>query len=93
MDRGVIRLLARDLLYILMISMPQLHFTVDEQTAKHIQREARRRGMSISQYVASLVRRGVGATWPQGYLERVIGSCAGGGLREPAELPVDDVEL
>ena len=73
--------------------MPQLHLTVDEQTAKRIQREAKRRGLSVSRYLATLVARDTAPSWPAGYLESVIGGCAGTPLREPDELPLDDVEL
>jgi hypothetical protein len=73
--------------------MPQLHFTVDERTAKRIQREATRRGMSVSKYIAALVSRDVGEAWPKDYLARVVGSCAGARLREPSELDLDDVDI
>ncbi len=73
--------------------MRQLHFSVDEQTAKRIQREAKRRGMTVSKYLATLVSRGVGGDWPAGYLERVVGSCVDAPLTEPGELSLDDVEL
>jgi hypothetical protein len=76
-----------------MIHMPQLHFTVDEKTAKRIQREAKRRGMTVSKYLATIVSRDVGEAWPSGYIASVVGSCAGTSLREPRELPLDDVEL
>lgn len=73
--------------------MPQLHFTVDDRTAKRIQREAKRRGLTISKYLALLVAREAGSEWPRGYIESVVGSCAGTPLREPRELPVDDVDV
>jgi hypothetical protein len=72
--------------------MPQLHFTVDEQTAKRIEREAKRRGMTVSKYLATLVTRDV-AAWPAGYLDAVVGSCKGASLSEPRELPIDDVDV
>lgn len=73
--------------------MPQLHFSVDEQTAAHLAREAEARGMSLSKYLASLVSRQLPARWPDGYLERVVGSFADEPLREPADLPLDEVDL
>jgi len=71
----------------------QLHFSVDSDTAEQLAREADARGLSLSQYLASIVRRELPQAWPKGYLERVVGSCAGSGLREPAELPIDDITL
>jgi hypothetical protein len=66
---------------------------VDRDTAERLAREADARGLSLSQYLASIVRRELPQAWPEGYLERVVGSSAGSGLREPDELPVDDIEL
>ena len=73
--------------------MAQLHFSVDEATAKRIAREAKRRGMSVSRYLASLLEIHDRGSWPADYIEGVVGSCADSGLREPAELPLDDIDL
>jgi hypothetical protein len=73
--------------------MSQLHFTVDEQTAKRIQREAKKRGMTVSRYLASIVTREAGGVWPAGYLDSVVGSCKHAPLSEPTELELDDVDL
>lgn len=73
--------------------MPQLHFTVDARTADRIQREAKRRGMSVSRYLAMLVTRDLGAAWPEGYLDSVVGSCADTPLTEPPELALDEIDL
>ncbi len=73
--------------------MAQLHFSVDRDTAERLAQEAKARGMSLSQYLASIVRRELPQAWPEGYLDGVVGSCAGSDLREPAELPLDDVTL
>jgi hypothetical protein len=73
--------------------MPQLHFTVDEQTAKRIEHEAKRRGLTVSKYLATVVIRDVATAWPAGYLDEVVGSCKGASLSEPRELPNDDVDI
>lgn len=73
--------------------MPQLHFTVDEQTAKRLQREAKKRGLSVSKYLSTIIARDVGGAWPTGYLDTVIGSCAGSALVEPPDLNLDDVDI
>lgn len=73
--------------------MPQLHFSVDEQTAKRIQREAKRLGLTVSKYLASIVAQDLGGSWPTKYLDAVVGSCAGTALSEPPELALDDVDL
>ena len=73
--------------------MPQLHFSVDERIARHLAREAERRGLSLSSYIATRVRHAVPDIWPAGYLSSVVGSCAAHPLEVPDELPLDAVEL
>lgn len=73
--------------------MSQLHFSVDKETAERLLVEAKQRGLSLSRYLALLVRQGAPRGWPTGYIENVVGSCAGAGLVEPENLPVDDVTL
>ncbi len=73
--------------------MPQLHFSVDERTAKRIEREAKRRGVSISKLLASIVTRDIAHTWPASYLESVVGGCRESPLSVPEDLPLDDVHL
>ena len=73
--------------------MPQLHFSVDEETARRLSEEAKRRGLSLSRYLASLVRGTQAGEWPSGYLKRVVGSFRSDPLRVPEDLPLDDVDL
>lgn len=73
--------------------MPQLHFSVDEETAARLAREAADRGMSLSRYVATLVMRQLPDWWPEGYVDRVVGAFADEPLEEPPDLPLDEVEL
>ncbi|MCA9596742.1 MAG: hypothetical protein KC776_25670, partial [Myxococcales bacterium] len=61
--------------------------------AERLGREAKARGLSLSQYLATIIRRELPETWPEGYLASVVGSCTGSGLREPTELTIDDVEI
>ena len=53
--------------------MPQLHFYVPEQTAERVRQEAKAAGLSISQYLAELVKREIHSGWPEGYFEEVVG--------------------
>ncbi|MBW2523402.1 MAG: hypothetical protein JRI23_04480 [Deltaproteobacteria bacterium] len=73
--------------------MPQLHFSVDLETAQRLAAEAKRRKLTLSKYLAQVVEQAVPRQWPVGYLDDVIGSCRGLGLVEPEELPIDDVEV
>jgi len=73
--------------------MPQLHFSVDEATARRLSEAASVKKMSISKYIAELVKGRMEESWPAGYLEEVVGGCSQHPLEEPAELELDDVRL
>lgn len=47
--------------------MPQLHCYVPEAVAQKLQLHAAQLGMSVSGYLAALVKRDVNVGWPQGY--------------------------
>jgi hypothetical protein len=51
--------------------MAQLHCYVPEDVAQEAQRKASRSGLSLSRYLAELVKRdaAVGAGWPEGYFD------------------------
>ena len=63
--------------------MPQLHLYVPKELANEVARRAQLRGMSVSRFLADLVRREVASGWPVGYFEQV----AGGWVGEPLERP------
>jgi hypothetical protein len=73
--------------------MPQLHFTVDEGTARRLREQAQAEGTTLSRFLARLVEERLSDRWPDGYLTAVIGSCADGPIVEPKELETDDVSL
>jgi hypothetical protein len=57
--------------------MPQLHFYLPESLAVRIRQRARARGVSVSRYVAEIMRNEVGDEWPEGYFEEVVGGWKG----------------
>jgi len=61
--------------------MPQLHFYVPEQVADRIRQEANAAGLSVSQYLAEVVKRELHPDWPASFFEEV----AGGWLGEPLQ--------
>ncbi|MGB0680815.1 MAG: hypothetical protein ACPGUV_14275 [Polyangiales bacterium] len=74
--------------------MPQLHFSVDQEEAERLNAQAAARGVSVSKYIASLLRQHtLRETWPEGYLEAVVGCCKQVPLERPASLPLDDIDL
>jgi hypothetical protein len=57
--------------------MPQLHFYVQKQVAERIRHEASVKGLSVSQYLANVVKQAFQPEWPSGYFENVIGGWRG----------------
>ena len=70
--------------------MPQLHLYVPESVAAEIGRRARARGLSVSRYLAELVRSEMIADWPEGYFDEVVGGWQGEPLERPADLPFEE---
>ena len=60
--------------------MPQLHLYVSDEIAAEVVREARAAGLSVSRYLAQLVRERTSTDWPDGWFERVPGGWQGGPL-------------
>ncbi len=65
--------------------MPQLHFYVSEAVAKMLRARARALGLSVSRYLAGVMRREFGQGWPKGYFEDVVGGWSGPPLRRPRQ--------
>jgi hypothetical protein len=57
--------------------MPQLHFYVPEDLAEKIRQEAEAANMSVSRYLASLVKREVISGWPDDFFDKVVGGWQG----------------
>lgn len=65
--------------------MPQLHLYIPDDLAERIQREAQSADMSVSRYLAELVRREMSPNWPEGYFDEVIGGWVGEALERPPQ--------
>jgi hypothetical protein len=65
--------------------MPQLHLYVAEEVASLVRQRARARRMTVSGYLADLVRREVASGWPAGFFDDVVGAWAGKPLRRPRQ--------
>jgi hypothetical protein len=75
--------------------MPQLHCYVPETTARQVQRQAARAGLSVSAYLAELVKRDVDAGWPEGFEASLFGPLASRSPieYEPAGMAEERIEL
>ncbi|MHB0991309.1 MAG: hypothetical protein ACYC3O_08335 [Burkholderiales bacterium] len=71
--------------------MAQLHCYVPEDIARQAQRRAAQSGLSLSRYLAELVKRdaGIGAGWPEGYFD-IFGTWEGEPLNRPPQQPVEE---
>lgn len=65
--------------------MPQLHLYVADEVASLVRQRARARKMSVSGYLADLVRREVASGWPDGFFDEVVGGWAGRPFRRPGQ--------
>jgi hypothetical protein len=65
--------------------MPQLHLYVPDAVASLVRQRARALKMTVSGYLAELVRREVAAGWPGGFFDSVVGAWAGKPLRRPPQ--------
>ena len=63
--------------------MPQLHLYVPDTTAELLRKRAEQRGLSLSKYLAEVVRREVDGGWPEGFFEDVLGAWEGELSRPP----------
>lgn len=66
--------------------MSQIHFYVPDEVEELIRQRARARGLSVSRYVAELVKEGAsGSSWPEDYFRDVIGAWKGEPLERPGQ--------
>lgn len=68
--------------------MPQLHLYVPEDVAAKVREKAKARKLTVSRYLAEVIKREVGEGWPEGYFDRVCGNWEG----EFPELTRDEPE-
>ena len=73
--------------------MTQLHCYVPEEIAQQAQRKASQSGLSLSRYLAELVKRdtGVSADWPDGYFD-LFGKWEGAPLVRPSQVKQEERE-
>lgn len=67
--------------------MPQLHFYVPEEVAERIRRNASRKRVPVSKYLAQVVTGQVSPakTWPKDYFTKVLGAWKGADIQRPTQ--------
>jgi len=71
--------------------MTQLHCYVPDEIAQQAQRRAEQSGLSLSRYLAELVKRDAEASagWPEDYFD-LFGKWQGAPLERPPQLPLEE---
>lgn len=69
--------------------MPQIHFYVPEDLASKIRDRAEAAGLSVSRYVADVVKTELVTDWPEGFFEKVPGGWKGRPLERPRQAGPD----
>ena len=71
--------------------MTQLHCYVPDDIAQQVQRRASQAGLSLSRYLAELVKRDLNTNkgWPEGYFDN-FGQWEGAPLERPEQLPLKE---
>lgn len=72
--------------------MPQLHFYVSENVADRVRQEAKAAGLSVSQYLAEIVKKELHPQWPAGFFEEVAGGWQGDPLQRAEQGEPDSRE-
>lgn len=74
--------------------MGQLHCYVPKQVEKELRKRAEREHLSISQYLALLIRKDVGSLdeWPESFFENVFGCMHEDPLQRPPQGTMEDRE-
>lgn len=65
--------------------MAQLHCYVPDGVAEKILQKAKQSHLSVSKYLAELVKRDATNSWPEAYFEQVIGGWQGEELKRESE--------
>lgn len=69
--------------------MPQLNLYVNDELAERIRRAADEADLSVSRYLAELVRGAVETEWPEGFFEEVVGGWQGEPLERASQGTVE----
>ena len=65
--------------------MAQMHFYVPDNVAESVRRRAAQRQISVSRYLAELVKKEVTTEWPEDYAKTVFGGWQGEPLERPEQ--------
>lgn len=64
--------------------MAQLHCYVPDEVARKLRQRADNAHLSVSKYLAQLIKKEIGDEWPEGYFD-IFGSWEGAPLERPEQ--------
>jgi hypothetical protein len=65
--------------------MAQIHCYLPDELASQLGKKAEKSHLSVSKYLAGLVKRDISSGWPAGYFEQVFGGWEGEVLERPEQ--------
>ena len=64
--------------------MTQINLDLADESAESLRQRAESKGLTVSEYLTSLIQRDIHHAWPEDYFETVVGRWVG----EPCERPL-----
>ena len=71
--------------------MAQLHLYLPDEIAAEVKHRAKARGMTVSAYLAEIVRSQMTDQWPKDFFTNVVGGWSGD-VQRPEQPPLDERE-
>jgi len=65
--------------------MAQVHCYIPDDLASQLGKKAEKEHLSVSKYLAALVKKDISSGWPEGYFEQVFGGWEGEPLQRPEQ--------
>lgn len=72
--------------------MAQLHLYLPDELAEEVKARAKSQGLTVSAYLAAIVRGQMTDQWPGDFFARVVGGWVGEALERPQQPPLEERE-
>ena len=69
--------------------MAQLHLYLPDDVAEEVKQRAKSRGLTVSAYLAEVVRSQMTDQWPKDFFSKVVGGWVGKPLERPEQPPYE----
>ena len=72
--------------------MAQMHLYLPDDLAEEVKQRAKSRGLTVSAYLAEMVRSQMTDQWPKDFFSKVVGGWVGKPLERPEQPPFEQRE-